>query len=471
MLIAYFILMVVAITAVAGLGAFVAQTTNVAHRRNDMIAAIQFAQGAAVIACRDFNTAITNKNKATVQNLITNGYSLNTSTGNSSNAIYQRTLTAPYTNQSVIVQIWVPTNSTISSAKIVATTTVGKVTQTATVNVRMTWGYPAAIISTNPGTTETGISKSVAQNGNVVVSGSSSGPVIVDGGSGKAILANGRANIDTNYSTISRSSLSMTNYGTANEIPDYTAQGTANTLFDYARFIAIADLTPNVLNTNSGNNHFTNLTQFIAANNTASTNAAGALEGVIVVDIAGNDKALGNLNPSKIPNGINVRGTLFFNFDSSWGALDKVINTADLNINKANLSGLVVTNPATFTSGYPPNYYDNSKNPKRIDIRARGFANVKADEDLPAAMYSIGIFDMHGNVNVSGVLYTPSFFEIENKQAGQIQYFKGTLISGLGTLLDNNSTAKTVVSYDDDALDSLITLGIAGKQVTVANWE
>jgi hypothetical protein len=86
-------------------------------------------------------------------------------------------------------------------------------------------------------------------------------------------------------------------------------------------------------------------------------------------------------------------------------------------------------------------------------------------------MYNIGILDIHGNANICGVVYTPSFMEIENKQSGQIQYFKGSLIGGGGIYVDNNVNAKTVVSYDKAALDLLATSHSKGKKILVAYWE
>src|ERR1051325_6923842 len=77
----------------------------------------------------------------------------------------------------------------------------------------------AAVISSGPGSTETGIFKSNAVPGNVVLNNSSTsalpaGPLIIDGGIGYAILANGRANIDSN-ATIQAGSMSMSNWGMA----------------------------------------------------------------------------------------------------------------------------------------------------------------------------------------------------------------------------------------------------------------
>jgi hypothetical protein len=80
---------------------------------------------------------------------------------------------------------------------------------------------------------------------------------------------------------------------------------------------------------------------------------------------------------------------------------------------------------------------------------------------------------MHGPANISGVVYTPSYSEIENKPtegfnvANQIQYFKGSLIVGMGIYLQNNNASTTIVSFDPRTVDSLATMGGAGKTV---NW-
>jgi len=67
-------------------------------------------------------------------------------------------------------------------------------------------------------------------------------------------------------------------------------------------------------------------------------------------------------------------------------------------------------------------------------------------------MYNIGILDIHGNANISGVLYTPSFVEIENKQNGQIQYFNGSIIGGGGIFdLDSRGAVTLTVSREHAA--------------------
>jgi len=472
-MIGFLIIMVVTVSTLAGLGAYVAQSTNLAHRRNDMIAAIQFAEGGAVIACNDLNSVVTNKANSSLNSKLVNmGYSQIGSLNTSSETVYQRTISAPFGNQTVTARMWLPntTTSKPESARIVATAAKGKVTRTVTVNLKMKWAYPAAIVSTNPGKKTTSNSKDT-DSGNVAVNGA---PIVVDGGSGLAILANGYVNVDPG-AQVPPGAISSTNYNTADEIPDYTSQGSANTLFDFDRYVAIADCTTNKFNP-KGSNHFTNLATFFAANNKVSspTNANPAsryLEGVIVVDIAGKDPNVGKLDPSSVPYGINVKGTLFFKFDSSFGASSKIINTAAMNVNPANLAGFVATNAATYPSGYPPVYYDNSKNPTNINITSKGFANVAPDEDLPALLYSIGILDIHGPANVSGVMYTPSFVELENKADGQIQYFKGSIICGLGMYYENNKKSTSVVSFDANTIDSLGTVSSAGKQLKVTYWQ
>src|SRR5205085_341401 len=71
-ILAYFILVLIIVSAIASVGAYVAQTANVTHHRNDMISAIEFAHGGAVIACGDLDSAYTNKGTGFPDNLMTN---------------------------------------------------------------------------------------------------------------------------------------------------------------------------------------------------------------------------------------------------------------------------------------------------------------------------------------------------------------------------------------------------------------
>jgi len=475
-LIVYAIIAASVLIAIVGVARLVTGSTLITSHRASMISGQQFAQGGVAVACRDLNTALTSTASGSVGTKLTTGstpYTRMASLSTGSLDVYQRSIAAPFSNQTVVAQIWLPTgSSTPTSAKVTASAIVGPVTQTATANVKMNWAYPAAIVSVNAGTTATSINKTTAQAGNVVINGDKSGPIVVDGGaSGLAVMANGTINYDTNYARPSATAYSATNQGTANQIPDYTTQGTSNSLFDINRFIAVADLTTNGYNTNTHNNHFTNVLQFItAANAHAATNP---MQGVIVVDVNINDKNIGNLTSSTIPNGINIRGTWLMNFTGSgWDPVsEKIIVTADININPADLSHVVATNPATYTTGYPPVYTDSTKNPTNIDISGRGFSNFLPGDDLPAEIYTIGCLDMHGNANISGVLYTPSYMEIENKSSGNTQYIRGSLIMGNGIYYEDTSSATSIISFDAGAVDSLTTLGGAGKKVFVTYWQ
>lgn len=441
-----------------------------------MVAANQFALGAAVVACNDLNAAVTNGSGAISSRLTTlaTPYTLNSTLSTSAQKIYERTISLPFTNQTVLAQVWLPNGSSSTTAKVVTTATVGSVTQSATVNVKMAWAYPAAIISVADGSTDTSVSKTSAQDGNVVVNGDKSGPIIVDGGPGLAVMANGRLIMDTNYVHPPSSAYSVTNYNTINQIPDYTQQGTSNSLFDFGRFIAVAD---NTLNgpSPSRNNHFTNFAAFLKA--ASNSTPANPLYGIVVADVTQTDASskMFPLSPTEAPNGINVKGTLMFNFlGAGWDpTTEKIIVTANMNVNAADLSGLNPTNPATYPTGYPPSYPGTNAafNPINVNILPT-YQNFTAGDDLPAMMYTIGVLDLHGNANISGVMYTPSYMEIENKTAGATQYIKGALIMGNGIYYENTSSGSTsIISFDPTAVDALATLNGAGKAVRVAYWQ
>jgi hypothetical protein len=135
---------------------------------------------------------------------------------------------------------------------------------------------------------------------------------------------------------------------------------------------------------------------------------------------------------------------LFFHFGSEFSPTDKLINVVNMSINAADLSGLVATNPATYTSGYPPVYTDPAKNPLNIDISSRGLTNFSSADDLPALVYNVSILDIHGNANICGPIYSPSFAELENKQDFQVQYFRGPIIGGGGIYLENGHESKSI---------------------------
>lgn len=447
----YYIIVLFVLGAIASVAGFVVQHVQLSKRRSDRKNALEYSEGAALIACQELNKAYTNSSSF-FTNLLNNsagGYTKDTALSTSAQLVYGRSVAAPFSNQTAQVQIWTTNSTSPSKARIVSYATVGNITRTSTVYMAMSYGFGAAIISDSPGSAANGISKSVAQDGNVVVDGSSKSSTFVNGG----VLANGKVNVNA-YSGVATNSVSQTLYGTSSEIPDYTDESSDDQLFDFNRFIAAAKLS---------NNYYSNLTSFIAAGK------ASTLEGIVVVNIVKGAKGQpSSLGTADFPAGINVRGTLVFYF-SGYAASDKLVNTAAININAGNLSGLVATNPATYTTGYPPTFSNPAKEPSQLDIKSSyGYENFAPGDDLPALMYNIGILDIHGSANICGVVYTPSFMEIENKGSGTTQYFNGSLITGGGVLLDNGNTgSKTVVSYDPNALDRLATSGSKGKTVQV----
>ncbi len=460
--IAYFLLAVVITSSIAALYAYSVQNLTLTHRRQDLAAAREFSESGAVLGCVALENAFTNTGGTLLTRLVgaPNNFAKNDSLSTVQTLVYERLFTAPFTNQNVTVRIMITNSASPPKARVTALAAVGSVIQTNSTYLDMAFGWGAAIISDSPGSSSSGISKSVAQEGNVVVDGNGSDFTAIDGG----ILANGRANTNkcfVNPGNILRNgqplwtAISMTNQNTAAEIPDYTNDGSPDQLFDFNRFIAAAK---------ASGNYFSNLTAFV---NVMKTGVV--LEGVVAVDIA--KSGLPSLSPSSLPFGINVRGTLVFNFSPAYAPSDKVINTSAMNINPANLSGLVPGNPATYASGYPPVYSNPAKNPANVDIAPQGFANFSPYDNLPALMYNVGILDMHGPVNISGVVYSPSFMEIENKQDGQLQYFKGSLIGGGGILIENNKQAKSIVSYDPNCLALLATSGTKGKSLKVSYRE
>jgi hypothetical protein len=471
-------LTIIVVWAIAAMALYVTSTSKMTASRINMATAVNYADAGVVIACSDLRTAYTNTAHSFTSNLTSdtnNPYTQVTNTSVSNMLVYQRTITLPFTNQTVTAQITITNSTEPQTAQVSASATVGQVTQTSVANLEMKFGEGAAIISPNAGTTSTSVSKSVAQAGNVVVNGVGSGSyLIVDGGAGGlAVLANGEVNVSSTSGggppppgggssgtiSVNTTAVSMTNWGSANQVPDYTAQGTANSLFDFGRFIAAA-------NAGAGY-HFTNFLSFM---NAVKSNSV--LEGIIVVDTSKSDGNVGNLTAQNLPNGINIHGTLLFNFvGSGWTVTSSFVVNAAININAANLSGLVPGTSSTYATGFPPTYIDSSKNPINVNISPT-YPNFQAGDDLPALLYSIGEVDMHGPLNICGAVYTPSYIEIENMNDSQTQYIRGVVIMGNGIYFENtHNNSTSIISYDQNAIQNLTTSNNVGKSVFVTYWK
>ena len=106
-IIAYFVILMVLISAIASVSALVSQTLTVTHRRNDMISSTELAEGGAALACAEFETAFNNTSASLTTNLVKNAagaYSLISGLSNSQTNVYQRVITQPFSSG----QSWVP---------------------------------------------------------------------------------------------------------------------------------------------------------------------------------------------------------------------------------------------------------------------------------------------------------------------------------------------------------------------------
>ncbi len=251
-------------------------------------------------------------------------------------------------------------------------------------------------------------------------------------------------------------------YGTSEEIPDLTTPGSTKQLFDFNRFQAAAAAGAGAT--------YNSLAAFSSAMNAA--NAAGRpLEGIIYVTVdAAAEGGSPKLSDDKtgataIPGGINVKGTLAFHFINPPDNFYKVFIETPLHINAANLpANFDPKNSKTFATGYPPAFSTPSKDPRNVNI-APAFANFEAEDDLPALIFDNGTVDIHHETNICGVVYGPSFIEIENKHQ-QRQYFDGCLIGGAGMYLEggsNSVNASQTFVYDPSAIDLLATFNNEAK--------
>ena len=92
---------------------------------------------------------------------------------------------------------------------------------------------------------------------------------------------------------------------------------------------------------------------------------------------------------------------------------------------------------------------------------------------MPALMYSGGIVDIHHAANISGVVYTPNFIEIEQKTIAddQVQYINGVVIAGNGIYLESRAGGGGIaVVYDPDTMDSLLVQAGSGS-LAKSSWK
>ena len=74
-ILASLVIAVVLLSTIATVTAYVAQTFRIATRRENMVQALQFAEGGAAIGCSDLQRAFKNNSSTIATNLIAAGYS------------------------------------------------------------------------------------------------------------------------------------------------------------------------------------------------------------------------------------------------------------------------------------------------------------------------------------------------------------------------------------------------------------
>ena len=160
-----------------------------------------------------------------------------------------------------------------------------------------------------------------------------------------------------------------------------------------------------------------------------------------------------------------------FHFTNAPDRFYKIFIETPLHVNAAPLGpGFDPADAATFATGYPP-VITAAKDPRNVDLTAAGFANFGPEDDLPALMFDNGTVDIHHEANVCGVVYGPSFIEIENKH-GQRMFFNGVVIGGGGIFLQGSNAAggPQVFVFDSGAVDSLATFRDRGKSPVISAY-
>src|ERR1051325_6603341 len=121
----YLVIVMIAVIGLVSLTAYVMQTQTTAYRRTDMAQAQIYAEGAAVIAVRDLNDAVTNATGTFTSALATKSYTKNGTLSTGQKVVYERTISSPFSNQTVLAQICFTNAARPTTAKIVAAAKVG----------------------------------------------------------------------------------------------------------------------------------------------------------------------------------------------------------------------------------------------------------------------------------------------------------------------------------------------------------
>ena len=248
-------------------------------------------------------------------------------------------------------------------------------------------------------------------------------------------------------------------------------------LFDFARYKAAADATNNTMT-------WTTFRQKVTAEE--------QLYGIVHVTLDANGDTE-NLDVGSV----NVKGALVIDLINGSSTFKvKVLVPININPVTSPTTGTVTLSPSDFNtwtsaaaartstadtfpwpSGYASAWNDVAasqpdKNPRGVALSG-GHQPFGPYEDMPALMYSGGIVDIHHAANISGVVYTPNFIEIEQKTIAddQVQYINGVVIAGNGIYLESRAGGGGIaVVYDPDTMDSLLVQAGSGS-LAKSSWK
>ncbi|MCZ6450360.1 MAG: hypothetical protein O6918_05780, partial [Deltaproteobacteria bacterium] len=130
----------------------------------------------------------------------------------------------------------------------------------------------------------------------------------------------------------------------------------------------------------------------------------------------------------------------------------------------------------TWPSGYDSawnsvvTFDSGSKDPRGVALS--GHTSFGQYEDMPALMYSGGIVDIHHEANISGVVYSPDFVEIEQKKKdNEVQYINGAVIGGAGIFLESNSCGGGIAVILDPLTFDNLKVNASLAAIKRASWK
>ena len=248
-------------------------------------------------------------------------------------------------------------------------------------------------------------------------------------------------------------------------------------LFDFARYKAAAVATSNALT----------WSQF-----EAKVVAGDQLYGIVHVEV---DASSVN-NPKLDTGSINIKGSLVIDVINKTSNY-KIKFEVPTNINPVTspTTGTAILSPTDFdnwttlaaartstSDTFPwPSGYDSawnsvstfdsgSKDPRGVALS--GHTSFGQYEDMPALMYSGGIVDVHHEANISGVVYSPDFVEIEQKKKdNEVQYINGAVIGGAGIFLESNSCGGGIAVILDPLTFDNLKVNASLESMQKVSWK